>query len=162
VASPDDGLAEAEITEALVAGRAEDWEALRTAVDALADETTFATWAGGEVVGTTTVDGEERPVREMPYPMYTEPVRTVLERYRALGLMVSFDWVRWEDLPRYRDHPLQLETAPVADAVRMLTSVQRSERFFDGSIEGALESGMIQIALARILRWHDEERGRPG
>jgi hypothetical protein len=39
----------------------------------------------------------------------------------------------------------------------MLVAVQRSERFVDGSIEGALESGLIQTALARLLRWYTEE-----
>jgi hypothetical protein len=155
--SPEERPAEAEIMAALRAGRASDWDALKVAVGALAGETDFATWAGGEVVGTTMVEGEERPVHQMPYPVYSEPVQKLLGRLGALGLMVPFDWVHWEDLARYRDHPWQLETAPVSDAVRILVAVQRSERFVDGSLEGALESGLAQIAVARLLRWHDEE-----
>lgn len=157
MASLDNGPAETEITEALRAGSADDWDALRAAVDALAEETVFAAWVGGQVVGTTTVDGEERPVFQMPYPAYSEPVQKVMERVGALGLIVPFDWVHWEGVPRYRDHPSELEAAPVSDAVRMLVAVQRSERFGDGSIEGALESGLIQTALARIIRWYTEE-----
>ncbi|HEY5890261.1 MAG TPA: DUF6508 domain-containing protein [Acidimicrobiia bacterium] len=158
MSSPDSGPAEIEITEALWAGRAEDWDALRAAAHVLAEEIVFAAWAGGEVVGTTTVDGEERPVNQMPYAVYSEPVRNVLECLGALGLFVAFDWVHWEGLLRYRDNPSELETAPVSDAVRILVAVQRSERFVDGSIEGALESGLIQTALARIIDWFTEER----
>jgi hypothetical protein len=40
----------------------------------------------------------------------------------------------------------------------MLTSILRSERFSDGSIEGALESGLLQTAVARLRRWYEEER----
>lgn len=150
-------MAEEEITEALRSGSAEDWDALRAAAEALLGETEFAVWAGGDVVRTMTVRGEERPVTHMPYPVYAETVLTVFERLGALGLVVPFDWVHWEDLPRYRDHPSALETAPVSDAVRILVAIQRSERFTDGSIEGALEKGLVQAALARLIRWYTEE-----
>lgn len=150
-------LAEIEITAALQSGSAENWEGLRAAAEALSGETVFAAWAGGEVVRTTTVDGEERPVHQMPYRVYSEPVREVFRRVGALGLVVAFDWVHWEDLERYRDHPSELEAAPVSDAVRMLIAVQRAERFFDGSTEFALKTGLIQAALARLIHWYTEE-----
>lgn len=155
--SPDEGPAGAEIIEALQTAPAEAWKALKAASEALAGLTEFATWAGGEVVATSTIDGEERPVRQMPYPVYSETVLNLFDRLAALGLMVPFDWMHWDDLARYRDHPSELETAPVGDAVRILVAVRRSERFVEGSIEGALESGLVQTALARLIRWHAEQ-----
>ncbi len=151
----DDALVEAEIAEALARGRDEDWEALWDAVDVLSEETSFATWAGGDIVGTTTVDGEERPVRQMPYPVYVASVEHVRERLGVLGLVVPFDWMSWDGVLRYREDPEALATAPVGDAVRLLTAIQRAERFGDGNIEGALESGLMQSALARLRRWYD-------
>jgi hypothetical protein len=67
----DDASIKAEIAAAPARGRDDDWNAaLWHAVDVLAEETTFASWTGGDIVGTITVDGEERPVRQMPYPEY--------------------------------------------------------------------------------------------
>ena len=45
-----------------------------------------------------------------------------------------------------------MDDAPVEDAVRMATAVLRSERFSDGSIEGALRDGTLQAAVRRVLR----------
>lgn len=152
----EDALIEAKIAEALARGRDDDWKALWDAVDALAAETTFAAWTGGDIVGTTTVDGEERPVYQMPYPVYSDSVERVRERLGVLGLMVPFDWMNWVGVPRYVENPAALATAPVGDAVRLLTAIQRAERFGDGNIEGALKSGLMQTALARLRRWYDE------
>jgi hypothetical protein len=56
---------------------------------------------------------------------------------------------------RYQADPDALADAPVTDAVRLLTAIQRAERFSDGAIEGALERGVMQAALARLRRWYD-------
>lgn len=156
VPQSDEALVEAEIAAALARGRDEYWKALWDAVDVLAAVTIFATWTGGDIVGTTTVDREERPVHRMPYPVYSKSVEKVRERLGALGLMVPFDWMNWEGVLRYCENPAALATAPIGDAVRLLTAIQRAERFGDGNIEGALKSGLMQSALARLRRWYDE------
>jgi hypothetical protein len=153
----EDHTVDEAIAEALARGRAEDWRALWDAVDVLADESTFATWAGDDVVGAT-IDGEERAVRQMPYPRYLDAVGQVGARLHALGLVVPFDWARWDGVSRYQAAPATLAGAPVGDAVRLLTSIHRSERFSEGSIDRALESGVMQAALARVRRWYDGER----
>ena len=52
----------------------------------------------------------------------------------------------------------QLNLSPYISTVRLLTAIQRSERFAEGSIEGALTSGLMQAALTRLRRWYDDER----
>lgn len=156
--APNDAPVDSQIHATLARARQEDWEALWAAVDVLAAETTFATWSGGEIVGTTIIDGEERPVRQMPYPVYSQSVEGVRERLGKLGLIIPFDWMSWDGLDRYTEDPAALATAPVTDAVRTLTAIQRAERFGDGNIEGALRSGLMQVALTRLRRWYEEER----
>jgi hypothetical protein len=158
----DDAEIDARIGAALARSRDEDWQALWDAVEVLDEETTFATWAGGDVVGTTIVDGVERPVHQMPYPVYAESVEEVRARLGGLGLMVPFDWMNWDGVDRYTRDPGALTTAPVSDSVRILTAIQRAERFGDGNIEGALESGVMQTALARLRRWCVENRRPTG
>ena len=141
----DDASTDASILAALDQARDEDWQALWDAVDALTPETSFATWSGGS-------DGQ------LPYPMYTQPVEELRERIGRLGIVVPFDWMKWDGVRRYKDDPAALQSAPVADAVRLVIAILRSERFTDGSIEGALQSGLMQTALARLRRWHEEDR----
>jgi Family of unknown function (DUF6508) len=93
----------------------------------------------------------------MPYPEYARSVERVRERLGALGLIVPFDWMNWDGVLLYQENPAALTTAPVGDAVRLLTAVHRAERFGDGNIEGALQSGLMQAALARLRRWYDQQ-----
>ena len=125
--------------------------------EALAVETTFATWSGGDVIGPSPVGDDGQAVWQMPYPVYSRSVEEVRGCLGRLGLVVPFDWMSWEGLHRYREDPAALLSAPVGDAVRMLTAIQRSERFTDGSIEGALDSGLFQTALARLRRWYEKD-----
>ncbi|HKX75834.1 MAG TPA: DUF6508 domain-containing protein [Acidimicrobiia bacterium] len=155
---PDDTRVDSDIAAALAAGRDQDWEELWEAVEVLAGEGTFATWTGGDPAGVITVDGEERTLYRMPYPTYSESVERVRQHLGKLGLIVPFDWMKWEGTTRYGRNPEALASAPVTDAVRLLTAVIRAERFGEGNIEGALVSGVIQAALARIRSWYNENR----
>ena len=135
---------DAEIRGALARGGDGDWRELWAAVDEVAGLTIYADW--------------ERPAGQVPFPVYVPAVDRVRRQLGVLGLYVPFAWPDWEGVVRYRDDPAALADAPVTDAVRLLTAIQRSERFSDGSIEGALESGVMPAALARLRRWYDHER----
>jgi hypothetical protein len=102
------------IAAALATGRDEDWLVLWEAVDALAEETTFATWAGGDVVQTTIVDGEKRHVFQMPYPRYAERVSRVEAQLGALRLFAPFDWPGWTACTATEETPSRWPTRPSA------------------------------------------------
>jgi hypothetical protein len=134
----------------------DEWTALWQALDAVAAVSDYATWAAGD----SRTDADGRTVTTWPYPVYHPTVEALRSAIGGARLMVPFAWPDWVDLPRYRDDPAALRKAPVADAVRMVVAVVRSERFTDGSLEGALTSGLLQAALGRIRRW-TAEHGRP-
>jgi hypothetical protein len=46
-----------------------------------------------------------------------------------------------------------------ADAIRLATTVVRSERFGDGSIEAALNAGVLQAVIAALAAWYREQAG---
>ena len=63
----------------------------------------------------------------------------------------GFDWGAWLATPggqALRDDPTAMTTATADDLARLLTAIVRSDRFSEGSINGAFESGL----LARIAR----------
>jgi hypothetical protein len=74
----------------------------------------------------------------------------VSEMYE-LGFVHAFDWRQWLAAPEGRDlarRPEAVATAGADDLARLLTAIIRSERFGDGQIEGAFESGLL-LAIAR-------------
>jgi hypothetical protein len=68
-----------------------------------------------------------------------------------LGFVHDFDWMQWLATPDGQDlaaRPAAVATASADELGKVLTAIIRSERFGDGQIEGALESGML-LAIAR-------------
>ena len=135
---------DAELLERLRAADDATWDELRAAADAVAALETPARWAGGR-----TVDG----VLQMPYPEYAPEVDRLIAALAAVsGGMPVFAWPDWPGTTRYRD-PALVADAPVTDIPRLLTAIVRSERFSDGSIEGAVRSGLLAAMVERLQRW---------
>jgi hypothetical protein len=68
-----------------------------------------------------------------------------------LGWVYDFDWGRWlgtEDGRRLSGGPEAVAFATAGDLAKLLTAIIRSERFSDGSIAGAFESGLL-LAICR-------------
>jgi hypothetical protein len=133
------------------------WTEIAAALaDVLADPEQVR-WTGGDHVGVRVVDGVEKPVVQVPYPVYSAAV----ERLRsALGcFVVPFAWPQWDGTQRYRAGRA-IADAPATDAVRLITAVLRSERFGEGSIAGAIADGTLPAAVERLLVWHAGQQGR--
>ena len=81
-------------------------------------------------------------------------VRPTADAWRAAiagWIVTGFDWRSWLDTDRGRalaNDPDAVATATADELGWLLTAIVRSDRFVEGSIEGAFESGL----LARIAR----------
>jgi hypothetical protein len=94
------------------------------------------------------VDG----VHRLPYVVFG-PTADAFRSAVARGgwIVTGFDWMTWletDDGRRLRDRPDALAGASADDLAKLLTAVVRSDRFVEGSLAGAFESGL----LARIAR----------
>ncbi len=74
---------------------------------------------------------------------------------RAVGrgdwMMMGFDWGNWLQSPEgqaLRDTPDVLAAATADQLAMLLTAIVRSDRFIEGSIAGAFESGLL-LRIAR-------------
>jgi hypothetical protein len=70
---------------------------------------------------------------------------------RGLGFVVPFDWKGWLAGPegsRYRADPTRIADAPAEDLVRLLTCIVRGDRFTEGELLAAFETGVL-AAIAR-------------
>jgi Family of unknown function (DUF6508) len=67
-----------------------------------------------------------------------------------VGLVRPFDWMAWLKTPRGEElrEPAAVATAAPEELANLLTAIVRSERFSEGSLEGAHESGLL-LAIAR-------------
>lgn len=142
---PDDD----QIVAAMAAHPPEKWRELFTKMDALTSADLRVEWHGGN---------EVRPgVRHMPYPVYGDAVRAIQLALAELNVVVVFDWQTW-----MADHAYSAERVPrlsVADTARLATAIIRGERFHDGAIAQAIDSGVFTAILDRLRTWHETERG---
>lgn len=70
---------------------------------------------------------------------------------RGGWMMMGFDWGTWLQTPEggaLRDDPGALAGAAPDQLAMLLTAIIRSDRFVEGSIEGAFESGLL-LRIAR-------------
>ncbi len=120
----------------------------------------FAAWAvrfadpsfnlGAWVPSRTRADGV---IQVGWYEMGEAGQQFVSEMYE-LGWVYDFDWMKWLGTPQGQQltrGPEPIATASAADLAKVLTAIIRSERFGDGQLEGAFESGIL-VAIARRAR----------
>ena len=93
------------------------------------------------------------PLWTQPPPAAGDLVATLVGHLYELGVVVPFDWPDWYSPDRYPSGR-ELESAPVADAVRLITSCVRGDRFSDGAFLKALSDGTIPSAVRRLWTWY--------
>ncbi len=92
-------------------------------------------------------DGVEQKIHQFPYPQYAPQVIAAEAALYDMGLIVDFDWPSWSESQRYFDgEPVEDEVV----AVKFLTAVVRAERFSEGVLDRAVETGVFAGAL-RVL-----------
>lgn len=111
---------------------------------------TDPTFKAGEVVSPPRGDDG---VMQMPFVSYGEAVHAFLEAAYAEGWVLrDFDWVSWKDTDeaaRLRDDPAVLTRATPEQLMRLLTVCIRQDRFSEGALLSAFESGLIRRVVRR-------------
>ncbi len=72
----------------------------------------------------------------------------------------DFDWGRWKDTPeaiRLRDDPQAMAIATPMQLSHLLTVLIRQERFCEGSLAAAFESGLLTAICRRAAELADQE-----
>lgn len=98
-----------------------------------------------------TPDGE---VRTMPWFEPSERADAFIRTAVGNGWVRPFDWMAWvetDEAQALRDDRHALAAATPDDLQHLLTAIIRAERFSDGSIEWAFQSGLM-AAIARRAR----------
>lgn len=75
--------------------------------------------------------------------------------YNAGWVLFDFDWGKWVQTPEageLRDNPKVLAGATADQLAKLLTVVIRQERFCEGSLEAAFESGLLTGIVRRAAQ----------
>jgi hypothetical protein len=100
----------------------------------------FGQWSGGE----------RRPDGVITMPYYALSAGGY-EIVRAMPVRMGFDWVTWKDSPearRFTTNHANLSGATADQVVMLSTLIVRQDRFVEGLLASAFESGLL-LALAR-------------
>lgn len=118
-----------------------------------AAEAEFGEWKGGEELEPGSITA--------PWFAPSELTSRFLEvAYRDGWVRPDFDWGEWAATPeaqRLRDDRGALAQATVPDLARLLTVVIRSDRFVEGTLDWAIESGLVTAVLRRIAQLRRDE-----
>ena len=90
---------------------------------------------------------------QTPYPNWSEKTQDFVEACYELGWIERFDWGSWawtDEAVRLRDDAGALDEATAHQISRVLTVLIRQDRFVDGAVLSAFESGLMQRVLRRI------------
>ena len=93
----------------------------------------------------------ESPPGAMPFYVLSDTASKFHKTCYQMKWVQPFDWSKWKDSPeaiKLRDEPSALEQATPEQLERLLTVLIRQDRFVEGALGGAYESGL----LTRIIR----------
>lgn len=99
-------------------------------------------WRGG--------DKDENGVIRIPWVEYATQVLDFLRVLSLHGWVVPFDWPSWLPEAKRLVEPGGVEGADVETLQRLLTTIVRQDRFVEGNLASAFESGLVVRILRRI------------
>jgi len=95
---------------------------------------------------------DEEGVIQVGWYAYSEAAEAFIEEAYALEWVVDFDWIKWAASPKGRRllaDPGLVAHASAADLARLLTVFIRGDRFSEGELAGAYQSGMLRAIVRR-------------
>lgn len=91
---------------------------------------------------------------EMPWFERSARLDALLGAIGAAGFVTpGFDWMAWLGSPEgaaFRDEPGHIERASEQDLAHLFTAIIRGDRFTEGNVAGAVESGVMARAVRRL------------
>jgi hypothetical protein len=90
-----------------------------------------------------------------------DDIGVLVRRLYEVKVVVPCNWSDWYSPHRYPEGR-GLEQAPVADAVRLITSYVRGDPFTDGVLMGGLRDGSLSAAVRRLWTWYRLAVGSQG
>ena len=119
----------------------QDWHPLIELIPQIESTSKFGEMAGGEK--------DEKGIIQFPYCIQAPIVAQFLEIVYSLPIIISFDWGAWE-AGRKIASDKDFDTLDVPTKCKLITAIVRNDRFCEGALVSAFESGLILKILKSI------------
>jgi hypothetical protein len=96
-------------------------------------------------------DPDQDGVTQMPWYDYSPDALRFMAEVSGAGFVQPFDWMSWmatSEAKALTADPNRVATVDAEDLRRLLTAIIRGDRFVEGNVVGAFESGVL-LAIAR-------------
>ena len=122
----------------------EDWKPLSDLIPVIENTQKFSTKRGSEI--------DEDGVMSMPFNEPSPVITEFLEIVYNMPIVIDFDWAGWEEGKKMIRDDFDYDTIDIPTKCKLITAIVRNDRFREGALESALESGVILKILKSIER----------
>ena len=121
----------------------QDWQPLLALISEIENTSKFGEWAGG--------DKDKKRVIQFPYSVPEPIVSQFLDIVYAIPIIISFDWGSWDEGRQIAsDEGFGFDSIDLVTKCKLITAIVRNDRFCEGALVSAFESGLILKILKSI------------
>jgi hypothetical protein len=128
----------------------QNWKPLLALIPKIENAAEFGKWSGGTA--------DEDGVLQFPYCVPAPIVSQFLEVVYAIPIIVSFDWGSWDEGRKMAsDETFNFDSTDLVTKCKLITAIVRNDRFCEGALVSAFESGLIVKILKSIEKTVNSE-----
>jgi len=121
----------------------QDWQPLLALIPEIENRSKFGEWRGG--------DKNDEGVITFPYVVPAPIVFQFSEIIYAIPIIIGFDWGAWDDGRKIAsDENFDFDTTDPVTKCKLITAIVRNDRFCEGALVSAFETGLILKILKSI------------
>ncbi len=121
----------------------QDWKPLLALIPEIENTSKFGEWSGETA--------DEEGVLQFPYCAPATVVSRFLEVVYAIPIIISFDWGSWDEGRKMAsDKTIDFDSTDLVAKCKLITAIVRNDRYCEGALVSAFESGLIVKILKSI------------
>jgi hypothetical protein len=121
----------------------EDWQPLLALIPEIERTSKFGEWLG--------FNADKEGVIQLPYCVPASIVNQFLEIVYAMPIVIDFSWGNWDEGRKIAsDDNFDFNTIDLVTKCKLITAIARNDRFCEGALVSAFESGLILKILKSI------------
>lgn len=122
-----------------------DWKPMFDLIPSIENTEEFGKWSGGEK--------DKDGVFSMPYMDLNKTVDEFLKLVYNIPIIISYDWSSWDEGRRIAgDAYFDFDTIDIPEKCKIITAIVRNDRYCEGALVSAFESGLILKILKSVER----------
>jgi hypothetical protein len=137
--------------EKIYAFNRQDWQPLIELIPKIESTSKFGEWADGEK--------DEKEITQLSYRIQAPIVSKFLEIVYSLPIIIIFDWGAWEEGRKIASNEdFNFDILDLPAKCKLITAIVRNDRFCEGALVSAFESGLILRILKSIEKQIDDTK----